>query len=318
MNGLALAREFYAVCRPVLMAELPRIMAGAVVGLAGEGSECLGCDDDLSRDHDFGPAFCLWLPREELRAGRARIDAALALLPREFQGYASRLAPEYCDNPSARRVGPLAVEDFYGSFTGLARPPATWREWLDIPEYHLSSCVNGEIFEDATEGNGEFIRWRQALLAYYPRDVHLKKLAARCMLMAQAGQYNLPRSLTRGDGPAAMLAAARFAEAALSLVFLCNRRYMPFYKWAGKLVRSLPILGAELGQTLDGLAARPLRGPQDLDAARTIETFCAATAAHLRATGLSTEPDSWLWAHGPQILRHVENEELRHMDMLQG
>lgn len=318
MNGLALAREFYAACRPVLMAEIPQIMRRAVVGLAGEGSECLGCDDALSQDHDFGPCFCLWLPREELRADLARIEAALALLPQEFQGHASRLVPGRRDAASAQRVGPLAVEDFYGFFTGLAQPPTTWREWLGIPEYHLASCVSGEIFEDATDGKGEFIRWRQALLAYYPRDVRLKKLAARCMLMAQAGQYNLPRSLARGDGPAAMLAAARFAEAALSLVFLCNRRYMPFYKWAGKLASSLPTLGAELSQTLGELAAHPLRGPQDMDAAQTVENFCAATAAHLRATGLSTEPDSWLWAHGPQILRHVQNEELRHMDMLQG
>ena len=44
----------------------------------------------------------------------------------------------------------------------------------------------------------------------------------------------------------------------------------------------------------------------------------SAVAAHLRAVGLSTEEDSWLWAHGPHILRQVENEELRRMDMLQG
>ena len=179
----------------------------------------------------------------------------------------------------------------------------------------MAACTSGEVFED---GAGEFSRWREALLACYPRDVRLKKLAARCMVAAQAGQYNLPRSLERGDGVAAMLAAARFAEAALSLVFLCNRRYMPFYKWAGRLGRRLPILGEELGRTLDILAAHPLRGPQDMDAVRTVEDFCAAVAAHLRAVGLSTEEDSWLWAHGPHILRQVENEELRRMDMLQG
>ena len=76
MKGLDLAREFYAVCRPVLQAELGGIMDMAAVGLVGEGSECFGCDDAESQDHDFGPAFCLWLPREVLLAEQSRIEAA--------------------------------------------------------------------------------------------------------------------------------------------------------------------------------------------------------------------------------------------------
>ena len=312
MNGLDLARDFYRHCRPALMAEIPDIMARAAVGLAGEGSECLGCDDDISRDHDFGPAFCLWLPRADLAdaAIRERIERALASLPAEFGGHPSRLAPERRNG----RVGPLAVEDFFGFFTGLREPAPTWRDWLRIPEYHLSSCVNGEIFEDNL---GEFSRWRQAL-AWYPRDVHLKKMAARCMVMAQAGQYNLPRVLRRGDATAAMLAAARFAEAALSLVFLLNRRYMPFYKWAGKIAGTLPFLGGNLREALDALAAHPLRGAEDLEVCEIVETFCEAAATHLRAEWGTAQPDNWLWEHGRQLLTQVENEELRALNALEG
>lgn len=314
MKGLSLARDYYAVCRPILLETIPDILKRAAVGLVGEGSECLGCDDIHSHDHDFGPAFCLWLPRTELHANRERIDAALAQLPREFHGFISRFVPGCRKDTAKGRVGPLAIEDFYAFFTGLERPPSHWQEWLRIPEYHLAACTSGEVFEDSI---GEFSRWRESLLPCYPHDVRLKKLTARCMIAAQAGQYNLPRALARADGIAAMLAAARFAEASLSLVFLCNHQYMPFYKWAGKLGRCLPILGEELGQTLDILAAHPLRGPQDMDITRTVEDFCSSVAAHLRTVGLSTEKDSWLWAHGPHILRHIENEELRRMDMLQ-
>ena len=166
MQGLKLAREFYQVCRPMLRAELAGIMDAAAVGLVGEGSECFGCDDARSRDHDFGPAFCLWLPREVLLAEQSRIEAAFAKLPGEFQGFESRLAAQRRQG----RVGPLPLEDFYAFFTGLNRAPATWQEWLAIPEYQLAACTNGELFEDM---GGVFTRWREVLLTCYPHDVLL-------------------------------------------------------------------------------------------------------------------------------------------------
>lgn len=311
MTGLKLAREFYEVCIPVLRAEIPGIMDTAAVGLVGEGSECFGVDDAQSQDHDYGPAFCLWLPRSVLRAELPRIEAAFALLPREFQGRESRLAPQRRQG----RVGPLAIEDFYAFFTGLEHAPVTWQEWLGIPEYQLAACTNGEVFEDR---GGEFTRWREALLACYPRDVLLKKIAARCMVMAQTGQYNLPRSLKRNDPVAAMLAAARFAEAALSFAFLCNRRYMPFYKWAARLAGSLPTPGPQAVQTLRVLALAPMQADHGDQLVATVEEFCTRAAAHLRAVGLSNAPGNWLWEHGPQVMRHVEETALLRMDMLQG
>ena len=311
MQGLKLARDYYQVCQPILWAELAGIMDTAAVGLVGEGSECFGCDDAQSQDHDFGPAFCLWLPREVLQGQLPRIEAAFAKLPSEFKGFETRLAPQRRQG----RVGPLPLEDFYAFFTGLDHTPATWQEWLAIPEYQLAACTNGEVFEDQ---GGAFTHWRNALLACYPRDVLLKKMAARCMVMAQTGQYNLPRSLQRNDVVGAMLAAARFAEAALSFVFLCNRRYMPFYKWAGKLAEDMAVLGPQVVQTLRVLALAPMQGEHGSEAVAAIEDFCTHAAAHLRAVGLSTAPGNWLWEHGPQIMRHVEEPALLRMDMLQG
>lgn len=310
MKGLELGRAFYRHCRPLLMATVPDIMARAAVGLVGEGSECLGCDDAISRDHDFGPAFCIWLPRAELECVGLRLKEAMGRLPQSFAGYPSRLVPERRNG----RVGPLAIEDFFYFFTGLEQPTPDWQDWLRIPEHHLASCTNGEVFEDNL---GEFGRWREVFLAYYPRDVRLKKMAARCMVMAQAGQYNLPRMLQRGDGVAAMLAVARFAEAALSLVFLCNHRYMPFYKWAGHIAATLPVLGQPLGTLLTQLAAQPLRGPQDLAITQAVESFCEATAAHLRVEYGSSRQDAWLWEHGIQLLLQIENAALRDMDAMQ-
>lgn len=299
--GLALARELWQAVSPRLYAKNPDLMACAAVGLVGEGSECLGCDDVHSRDHDFGPAFCLWLPEALLSARRHEVEALMELLPAQFGGFSVRM------NPAARndRVGPLSIERFYARFLGMPRAPETWREWLIIPEPSLSVATNGDVFVDHA---GTFSAVREKLLAFYPEDVRRKKIAARCMIMAQAGQYNLSRCLQRGDVVAALLAKARFAEAALSMIFLLNRRYMPFYKWAGHCVGKLPLLGCECAALL-----HQLPGDTCLDA---VEALCAAVAGQLRAQGLSTEPDTWLWAHGPQVQLGIDQPELRAMSVL--
>ena len=164
LPGLILSRRFFASALPLLKEHIPDVMAVSAAGLVGEGSECLGLDDGISRDHDWGPAFCLWVPDELLHSELDRIEHALSALPPVFEGYPTRL-------PADRRmgrVGPLPIRGFYRRFLGMDHVPSTWKEWLSIPEYHLCSCTNGAVFMD--EG-GEFSAIREELLKHYPEDV---------------------------------------------------------------------------------------------------------------------------------------------------
>ena len=66
MNGLELAQKYYEECgEEVLKKSFPELFSRIAVGLAGEGSECFGFDDEISRDHDWGAAFCIWLDRAD-------------------------------------------------------------------------------------------------------------------------------------------------------------------------------------------------------------------------------------------------------------
>ena len=310
-NGLSLSKRFFHASLPLLNRHIPDVMARSAAGLVGEGSECLGVDDHISRDHDWGAAFCLWVPDELLAAERERIESAFALLPDTFEGFPVRMMPE----ARMGRVGPLPLRGFYRRFLGLDRAPATWREWRNIPEYHLCSCTNGAIFMD---NSGEFTALREELLRYYPEDIRRKKIAARCMIMAQAGQYNLGRALQRGELVTAMLAASRFSEAALSMAFLLNRRFMPFYKWAPRLAQSLPILGTAAVSTLQKLARTSWDDPNlAMPAMEAIENLCSATADELRRQGLTSEPGSWLWPLGPSVQRGIQDPELRRLNVME-
>lgn len=340
-NGLSLSRAFFAHAEPVFNRELPELAERMAVGLVGEGSECFGFDDEISRDHDWGPGFCIWLPKAELREWGHRLESVFSRLPESFEGWPTRLPPRRSGlgpaagaepepeqgagdrsgiGDAAFRVGPQAIEDFYARFTGLHRPPGNWREWRGIPEHFLAVCTNGEVFKD---GLGEFSAFREALLAFYPEDLRLKKIAARCMGMAQSGQYNLPRVLRRGDAVTAMLCAARFAEQALSMVFLLNRRYMPFYKWAYRAVLDLPVLGRFTGTKLAALAALDFSAQESMSgqgmsekATEVVEELCAAVAAELRAQGLSDLNDDWLLAQGPVVQSCIATPELRSLPVM--
>ena len=168
MQGLELSRRYFEACLPLLQEQAGDILPLCAVGLAGEGSECLGFDDATSRDHDWGPGFCIWLSREDLARHGQRLEDVLRLLPGTFEGFPCRMAPER----RMGRTGPLAMETFYARFTGRDTPPSDWRHWLGMQEWGLATCTNGEVFFD---GAGRFSAWRTTLLDYFPRDLHLKK-----------------------------------------------------------------------------------------------------------------------------------------------
>lgn len=311
-SGLALSRAFYEqYCAPLLERELPDLAPHMAAGLVGEGSECFGFDDAISRDHDWGPAVCLWLPQDLLRIHGPRLDAVLAQLPRVFGGFETRMEPR----KRMDRVGPLSLEGFYARFLRTPHAPTEWQQWRQIPEHFLAVCTNGEVFRDDA---GAFSAVRAALLAFYPESVRLKKIAARCMGMAQAGQYNLSRCLQRGDTVAAMLCAARFAEQALSMTFLLNRRYMPFYKWAQRSVRDVPLLGQKTALHLERLAELDWRRGSAVahEAAAVVEELCEAVAATLRQQELSSVQGDWLLEHGPDVQSRIDVAELRQMPVM--
>lgn len=279
VSGLKLARAFWTqMGKPMIAAKYPQYAGRIAAGLVGHGSECYGFDDAYSQDHDFGPRFCLWLTDEDYAAIGEQLEADYEALPRKFsvdaQGRVTFEAHARSDAsgafPSAgagspvtpraqganRRDGVFRIGDFFESITGYRTAPAQTapHEWLMLAESTLAAATNGEVFADPT---GQFSKTRQGFKDM-PDDVRLALISKRLGMIAQAGQYNLPRSLKRGDGAAAWLSIHEFVQATASLVFLVNVPmvvgYMPYYKWqfaalrklSGSMFALLPNVGEQL------------------------------------------------------------------------
>ena len=305
MKGLELARRYWLeVGEPALTAACPRAMERAAVGLVGEGSECLGYDDTLSRDHDWGPGFCVWLTRDDMDRWGLSLQSAYDALPGTFLGLC-RLRE---DPLSAGRVGVLECSAFYRRFLGLDRPPEGNRQWFFLSDQALSVCTNGAVFRD---GAGAFTAFREALQAYYPEEVRRKKLAAQCALAAQSGQYNYSRCLRRGDRVAALRTLGEFVDHAQAAIFLLNRRYRPYYKWAHRALTGLPLLGREAGEGFEALTRTDLeRGEAQ------VEAICGLIATALEEQGLCPNKSDFLLDHARSMQESLSDPWLRGLPLM--
>lgn len=313
MKGLELSEKYYeAYGRPMLETQFAAILGQTAVGLVGQGSECLGFDDEISMDHDYGPSFCIWLPREVYEQYGVQMQAAYDALPQDFMGFSGRITQEQGQG----RVGVLCLEDFYAGILGRDIVPATKEEWLVLDEAALATATSGRVFEDRL---GRFSAVRDGLLNYYPREVWIRRLVQSLAKAAQSGQYNYARAMKRGERIAAEMALTDFIRESMHVVYLLNRKYAPYDKWMRRGLKELSI-GSEIGDMLDLLytitdpaAAWESATAQDYiyhlntDDGRIliIEAVCNVIVQELNDMELSDRQDNFLQNHLQTVLGKI-------------
>ena len=326
MKGLELAeRYYYAYGKGMVEEKFPELKGRVAAGLVGQGSECLGFDDNISMDHDYGPSFCLWLTRGDSEAYGEAMMEEYRKLPKSFEGVEGRQETLH----GGGRVGVLCIPDFYYGLLGTEDVPEDNRAWMRIRETALCTATNGKVFEDPL---GEFCRIRNGLLDFYPEDVRIKKITARAAAMAQSGQYNYARAMKRGENVAAKLALAEFTQNAISMVYLLNKRYTPFYKWMHRGMKGLPLL-SEIGDILNLLAlmeeqSAAWEGVGENDYLYTlngndkcvliIEAVCNLVLQELAAQGLTDEEDNFLENHTLSLMEKIKDPYIRSLQIMEG
>ncbi len=311
MKGLDVSREFYLQYGiNMLEQEFLDVKDRIAVGLVGEGSECFGFDDEISRDHDFEAGFCLFITKEDEREFGFKLERAYSKLPKEFMGLKRKILAPVGGN----RHGVIIVEDFYNKFLGTSTAPISNKQWLYIPSQSLANVCNGEVFIDKL---GEFSKIRNVLLAGYPEDVRRKKLSAHAVMMAQSGQYNYQRCALRGETGAAQLAIFEFVKHAISTIYLLNNKYEPFYKWAYKGMRELNLLG-DLELSLVGLTELDNSKERIKEKKDIIEDIASLIIFEYKKQGITNASCDDLEQHALSILDNVKDVELRNMHIMEG
>jgi hypothetical protein len=311
LKGLELCESYFsAFGLPMIAEKFPEHKNRIAAGLVGDGSECFGFDDELSQDHDWGPAFCLWLNQEDYKSIGMDLQKEYQRLPDQYLGF-KRLESQW----GGGRTGVFEIGQFYKKFIVFDHIPSNLTEWRIIPEEYLATATNGKVFFD---NSGEFTAFRNKLKAFYPEDIRLKKIASRCMTLAQYGQYNYPRIIKRREFVAAYYAESQFINHVISMVYLLNREYKPFYKWMHRDVLRLPILGSTVHDLVYKLVAGSEGNAGDQMYRNRIQLMEEASQliiSELKRQGLSDSESDFLLDHGPVVQSRIQDPQIRSLNV---
>lgn len=249
VTGIEISTNFInEIVLPVLKTELPSDYGRLAVAIIGTGSETLGLDDEISRDHHWGPrANVMYLRADEARLATPIQTILQTKLPKKYLQYEI-----HTDLKSMISVCTTSVEGFFETILNIEHLPERDLDWLKLCEMDLLHVTAGKVVYD---GAGELTRYRQHL-AYYPDNVWKKRVADWCTYAAhREGAYNVQRSSKRNDEITSMMYLGQAFKRTMELCFILNKQYAPYTKWLNRTFRRLPKYGERLAPLLDDIMA---------------------------------------------------------------
>lgn len=317
LKGMVLSRDYFKEYRDRFHDAALGIWRELTFAKVGEGSECFGLDDIVSKDHDFGPGFCVFVTRDQYESYGKQMEQIYDSLPDSFRGFTK---PEKIKG--APRNGVIVMEDFFGRILGLDEDEISYLmqhntlpedTFLRLEDWQLSTVTNGAIFEGS---DTVFVRIYDTLRQGYPTAVKRRRLAQMLGQICQDGQYNYERLMKRRDRFGAIWVLHSFEEEVVAFLYLINGVYAPHKKWmikeAERLEKGQDIL--ELVKKLMTESPQPAsyerREPVEWIGKRndedsilqTIDQIAEKIVKLLQAEQLTGSSDRYLEQHIPYLL----------------
>lgn len=308
------ARYFKEAVQPILQSSFPGLAYSAA--LLGHGSEVLGFDTPMSRDHNWGPRLDFFLPSlqsDELAASIRRVLGEQ--IPFEFLGYPTHFVESTNEpgtllpaEPAGRPIHPYLSILEWGAFlqhqTGRDMQDGPWlSDWLLVPEQILRSLAQGAVFHD---GLGLLIPFQEAL-RWYPQDVWRYLLASQWARLGQEEPF-VGRTGGVGDETGSQVLAARLSRDLMRLCLLLEQSYAPYPKWFGTAFSRLAC-AAEMAPLLANLLnATAWQARQD-----ALNRACELAARLQNPLGLCPPVPETVTQFYDRPFRVIQGEEIGHI-----
>ena len=242
MKGLEIAQEFYTQWGKVQLAKsFPELANRVAVGKIF-GSDALGADDDVSKDHAWGPQFTIFLSGADYQDYGEDLAALMnETAPNPWNGY--RLA-----GAGDKSVNVESIPDWIQTWIGFTEKPTKDEDWHFIVREGRDGGANrtresilyflrhGMIWFD---GSGEMSDWRKTLY-FYPDGIWTLRLAEELFRVFHYGEYNfVQRVANRNEPLATAICIGEFVSSVMQTLLLLNRDYTPYWKWLAHEFRKL-------------------------------------------------------------------------------
>lgn len=218
IKGLELCEGFFNECaKPIIDKYFPDLQYSA--GLIGYGSDVLGYDDEVSRDHMWGPRFYMFLSEKDINKKDEVFNKFAENLPYKYMDYSVNFTepdtndcgvqhPQFIDSG---KVNPLIFIQTFDEFLideiGTADlDNITSLDWLVFSEHRLLSLVSGKLFVDKLN-----IRNQTDKMRFYPDAVKLYLIASQWNIIASEQAF-AKRCGEVGDEIGSQIICARIAE----------------------------------------------------------------------------------------------------------
>ena len=193
MKGLEIAKDFFLNWgMPFLEEEFPQLTERIAAGRFA-GSDVLGADDPLSRDHNWGPQFSLFLSENDFdRFGEQLSERMNNNAPSRWKGY-------WVEGAGDKHVLVENVPHWIQGKIGFVKLPQSDTDWniivrhrgvggtVEARESALYYLKHGALW---LNNNEEFALWRK-VLEKYPESVWYARLTEECFRLWQYGQEDI-------------------------------------------------------------------------------------------------------------------------------
>lgn len=244
--GVELSRQFFhEAVKPILDREFPQLRYDAA--LIGSGSDVLGFDTPMSRDHFWGPRLYLFVSAEDrLQHGQDIRETLSHLLPYQFKGYSTHYVykPDEPHIPIGTIIysGPVqhlievhTLHEWVSNYTGLdLNKGLTTTDWLTTSSQKLRTLTTGGVYHS---GLTEVDMMRERL-AWYPDEVWFYLLACSWQRISQEEAF-VGRTGDVGDELGSQIIAGRLVRDLMRLCFYMEKTYPPYAKWYGTAFQRL-------------------------------------------------------------------------------
>jgi Domain of unknown function (DUF4037) len=238
LPGLELCRRFYEeAVRPLLERYFPDLPYAAA--RIGPGSDVVGFDTEMSRDHDWGPQLQFFLREQDAPLVPELDELFRTQLPHEFAGFQVNFNDEpamtWKEGPINHCVALVTPRSYFQARLcyDIDRPLEV-ADWLTIPSQKMLEVTAGAVYHD---GVGTLTELR-ARLGWYPHNLWLYLLACGWQRLGQE-DHLMSRAGFVGDELGSAIIGSRLIRDVMSLCFLMERRYAPYPKWFGSAFRHL-------------------------------------------------------------------------------